>query len=121
MKYKTNQERGKAKKSGRNTRRGFYTRALDEAEQFDFVLAEGVEGIDDEIALLRVKIKSLMEQDPDDLKRIMRAMEALARLVQARYSITKTDQKIALKRAIDTVMRDVGEPLGIEVKTKRRK
>ena len=45
--------------------RGFYSRALDEAEGMDFELAHGVEGIDDEIALLRVKIKSLLESDPD--------------------------------------------------------
>ena len=39
----------------------FYARALDEAELLDFELASGVEGIDDEIALLGVKIKSLLE------------------------------------------------------------
>jgi hypothetical protein len=51
----------------------YYSRALDEAEKLDFEIAAGVEGIDDEIALLRVKIKSLMEKDPENIKLILRA------------------------------------------------
>ena len=46
-----------APKGNQNARKhGFYAKVLDEAEQFDFELASGVNGIDDEITLLRVKI-----------------------------------------------------------------
>src|SRR6059036_1801514 len=37
--------------------RGFYVQALNEAEQADFVAAHAVQGLDDEIALLRLRIK----------------------------------------------------------------
>ncbi len=51
-----------APKGNQNARKhGFYSRVLDEAEQLDFELATGVEGIDGEIALLRVKIKSILK------------------------------------------------------------
>jgi|GEM_PF-6518470 len=36
---------------------GFYSHVLSESEQADYELATRVEGIDEEIALLRVKIK----------------------------------------------------------------
>ena len=94
-------------------RRGFYSRALNEADELDFELAQGVEGIDDEIALLRVKIKSLVEHDPENIRLIMQATNALSRLVQTRYRIS-SDQKKSLTNAIGTVLRDLAVPLGIK-------
>ena len=68
---KAERKRG-APKGNQNARKhGFYSKVLDEAEQLDFELATGVEGIDDEIALLRVKIKSILENDPENIKLIM--------------------------------------------------
>ena len=96
----------------KTNRRGFYKRALDEAEQLDFELAEGVDGIDDEITLLRVKIKSLLEQEPADLKLIMKVTEALAKLVQARYHMTR-EQKSGLKEGVTNIIREIAVPLGI--------
>ncbi|HEY49572.1 MAG TPA: hypothetical protein G4O13_05960 [Dehalococcoidia bacterium] len=100
--------------AGRNSaKRGFYSRALDEAEELDFELAQGVEGIDDEIALLRVKIKSLLENDPENVKLIMDATSALARLVMTRYRISSA-QKRALTDAIGKVLQGLAIPLGIK-------
>ena len=92
---------------------GFYSRALDEAEQLDFEAAHDVEGIDDEIALLRVKIKSLLENDPENVKLIAEATNALARLVMTRYRIS-SDQKKALTQAIGNVLQGLAIPLGIK-------
>jgi len=94
----------------------FYGKVLDEAEQLDLELASSVDGIDDEIALLRVKIKSILEHDPENIKLIMQATNALARLVKTRYHITR-EQKKGLKEAIGNVLRDVAIPLGISVGT----
>ena len=92
----------------------FYARVLDEAERFDFELASGVEGIDGEITLLRVKIKSVLEHDPENIRLIMQATNALARLVRTRYNITR-EQKKGLKEAIGNVLREVALPLGIGI------
>jgi hypothetical protein len=89
---------------------------LDEAERLDFEQAAGVDGIDDEIALLRVKIKSILAHDPENVKLIMQATNALARLVKTRYHITK-DQKKGLKEAIGNVLKDIALPLGIGIGT----
>ncbi len=95
---------------------GFYSRVFDEAERLDFELAAGVDGIDDEIAMLRVKIKSILEHSPENIKLIMEATNTLARLVKTRYDITK-EQKKGLKEAIGNVLRDVALPLGIGIGT----
>ena len=101
--------------SNQNARKhGFYSKVLDEAEQLDLELASGVEGIDDEIALLRVKIKSILENDPENIRLIMEATNTLARLIRTRYNITK-EQKKGLKEAIGNVLRDVALPLGIGI------
>ncbi len=111
-----NGKRG-APKGNQNARKhGFYSRVLDETEQLDFELATGVEGIDDEIALLRVKIKSLVARDPENLKLIMQATNTLARLVRTKYNIGREDKK-GLREAIANVLRDIALPLGIGIGT----
>ena len=114
MKDKVVSRRG-APKGNQNARKhGFYSKVLDEAEQLDLELATGVEGIDDEIALLRVKIKSILAHDPENIKLIMQATNTLAGLVKTRFKITK-EQKKGLKEAIGNVLRDIALPLGIGI------
>ncbi len=104
-----------APKGNQNARKhGFYSKVLDEAERLDFELATGVKGIDDEIALLRVKIKSILEHDPENIKLIMEATNALARLIKTKYNISKEDKK-GLKEAIGNVLKDIALPLGIGI------
>ena len=107
-------QRKSSPKSGKSKpKQSLYSQALDEADGLDFELAQDVEGIDDEIALLRMKIKSLLETDPENVRLIMQATNALARLIEARYKIS-TDQKKALKHAIGSVLKDLAIPLGIK-------
>ena len=114
MPIEAKRKRG-APKGNQNARKhGFYAKVLDEAEQLDFELASGVEGIDDEIALLRVKIKSVLEKDPENIKLIMQATNTLAGLVKTRYKITN-EQRKGLREAIGNVLRDVALPLGIGI------
>ena len=93
---------------------GFYARVLDEVEQLDFELASGVNGIDDEIALLRVKIKSILGDDPKNIRLLVEATNALERLIKTRYRISK-EQRKGLKEAIGNVLRDIAIPLGIGI------
>lgn len=109
---------GRAKKgapvANQNRRKhGFYSKVLDEAQRLDLEIAEGMEGIDDEIALLRVKIKALLEHDPENVKLIMEATRTLSRLVSIRYK-TSSEQKKSLSNAIGDVLRGLAIPLGIK-------
>ena len=114
MPTKSGRKRGAPKGNQNARKRDFYARVLDEAERLDFELASGVEGIDGEIALLRVKIKSILEHDPENVKLIMQATNALERLIRTRYKITK-EQRKGLKEAIGNVLREVALPLGIGI------
>jgi hypothetical protein len=109
-------KRRSAPKGNREAKPCFYEQALDEAERLDFELAAGVNGIDDEIALLRVKIKSVLGEDSKNVRLLVDATNALERLVRTRYKITR-EQRKGLKEAIGNVLRDVALPLGISIGT----
>jgi hypothetical protein len=87
---------------------------LDNAEAVELEEALDIEGVSDEIALLRVKIQSLLENDPENIKLILEATTALARLVKTRYSLEKEQGK-GLKEAIANVLKDIALPLGIGI------
>ncbi len=116
MPAKAGRKRG-APKGNQNARKhNFYAKVLDEVERLDFELAAGVNGIDDEIALLRVTIKSILGDEPKNLKLLVDATNALERLIRTRYKIGK-EQRKGLKEAIANVLRDVALPLGIGIGT----
>ena len=94
--------------------RGFYSRALDEAEKLELEEASHVEGIDEEIALLRVKLRELLEEQPERIDLHFEAANIIARLVRTRYQITK-EQKKSLKEAIQKVLAEVAVPLGVGI------
>ena len=96
-------------------KQGFYARVLDEVERLDYELASGVDGIDDEIALLRVEIKKAISGgDASNLQLLVKATNALERLIRTRYQITK-EQRKGLKEAISNVLKDIAIPLGINI------
>ncbi|MBE9501749.1 MAG: hypothetical protein IMY87_04905 [Chloroflexi bacterium] len=104
-----------APKGNQNARKhGFYSRALSEAEKVELEEASLVEGIDQEIAFLRLKLKELAEHDPDRIDLHLEAANTIARLVRTRYQISK-EQKKSLKEAIHKVLADVAVPLGIGI------
>jgi hypothetical protein len=105
-----------ARKGNRNAvKHGFYTRIFDEAEKPDFTFAIGIEGIDEEIALLRMEIKkAITGGDARNLILLVKAAGALERLVRTRYQIGAA-QRRGLKEAIGNVIKDVLLPLGVNI------
>jgi len=104
-----------APKGNQNARKhGFYSRALTEAEKVELEEASYVEGVDQEIALLRIKLRELVENEPDRIDLHLEAANTIARLVRTRYQISK-EQKRSLKEAIAKVLTEVAIPLGIGV------
>jgi hypothetical protein len=103
-------------KGNRNAlKHGFYTRIFDEAEKVDFASASGIEGIDEEIALLRLEIKKTISGgDERNLMLLVKAAGALEKLIRTRYQISST-QRRSLKDAIGNVIQDVLVPLGINI------
>jgi hypothetical protein len=93
---------------------GFYSKVLDPLELMEYEEATQVQGLDEEIALLRVKIKSLAERDPENVKLLGQAINMLAKLVVAKYSISKDDKETIIQ-SVGNVIKNVGLPLGFTV------
>lgn len=92
---------------------GFYSKALDKAEELQLEAARGIDGLDEEIAILRVKLRTIMQSDPDNIELALAAANTIARLVRTRYNISK-EQKRSLKDAIAKVLTEIAVPLGIK-------
>ena len=92
---------------------GFYSRTLDEAERLELEEARGIEGLDEEIAVLRVKLRELMVTEPERFDLQLKTANTIARLVMTRYNVTK-EQKKSLKEAISKVLTEIAIPLGVK-------
>jgi hypothetical protein len=95
-------------------KQGFYSHALTEAEKLLMEEALEVKGLDQEIALLRIKLAELVETNSGRIDLQLSAANAIARLVKTRYQISK-EQKNSLKEAVSRVLAEVAAPLGIGV------
>jgi|GEM_PF-1653897 len=84
----------------------FYSARLDPAERVLFEQALRLEGLDQEIALLRLRIR----RDLDDPKELMRGIDLLVKALRARYRLGP-DQSDRLYRAIVEVLQGLGEGL----------
>jgi hypothetical protein len=104
----------KRKGKRKDSLRSFYSRDLDEAEKLELLEASHVEGIDEEIALLRVKLRQLLAEQPERIDLHFEAANVIARLVRIRYQITK-GQKKSPKEAIQKVLTELAVPLGAGV------
>jgi len=102
-----------APRGNQNARKhGFYSRVLNEAHTLRLVDAREVEGIDEEIAYVRVKLLSLIEDHPDYVDLQLRAVATIARMVRTRFHISSGGNR-SLKDAIGKVLTDIAVPLGI--------
>ena len=63
---------------------GFYSKVLTPAQE-KTLKAVGVDGLDGEIALLRVKIASILAHDPQNMRALNLAFSSLNRLVRTRH------------------------------------
>jgi hypothetical protein len=94
--------------------RGFYSLALDEAERVGLEEAFQVEGLDDEIALLRVKLRALLQAEPERIDLHFEAANVIARLVKTRYQISREERK-SIRESIQRVLTEIGLPIGVGV------
>lgn len=77
-----------SRRARRPSVRNFYRRALTEAERLDLARAQEVEGLDDEIALLRVRLKKALEERPQDLRLLVQGLDLLVKAVATRYRLS---------------------------------
>ena len=85
----------------------FYDSVVDHAE---LLAALRVEGLDEELAVLRNRLRTWIRDHPDDARLLFKGIETLTRVVAARHRISgkPVDQ---LGAAIDALTRSLHEQL----------
>jgi hypothetical protein len=71
--------------------RAFYAKALSQAERRFLRDAMGVEGLDEEIALLRLWLHDAVGAESRDVELMFKGAALLARLVQTKFNLSKAD------------------------------
>jgi hypothetical protein len=93
-------------------KRRFYSQALSAAELADLGMALAVDGFDEEIAALRLRLRGALKERPGDMELVLRGMDTLRRMVASKYGLSR-DDKLALGSAFvqETLrrMRERGE------------
>jgi hypothetical protein len=106
-------KRGAPYRNQNARKHGYYSRILSTKDKHDLQRASSVEGVDEEIALLRFKLKSVLQKDPDNFRLITEALLSLNRLMRTRGKV-QPDFQDSLTRAYENVMRDYVIPLGMD-------
>jgi hypothetical protein len=83
--------------------RNFYRQALTEAEREHLDGATSAEGLDDEIALLRILVRRELEADPENLRLVLQGLTLLVRAVATRYRLEPDDQQALEERLVEAV------------------
>jgi len=88
-------------------RRNFYADAFDEQALFE---AAQVEGIDDELASLRLLLLKEAKKKPQTLNRLLRGIEVVVRAAAIKYRMSPANKE-DLAEAVMTVARKLREDL----------
>jgi hypothetical protein len=79
----------------------FYHSSFNDEEQLDFKQALGVVGFNEEVALIRVKIKYILKNSPWNITLLLRALNSLETLVRLQQR-DKHDSLAGIKKTMDT-------------------
>jgi hypothetical protein len=88
----------------------FYQDAFDDEDQELLWLAHRVEGIDDEVAALRLSLQKQLSDRPETYDRVLRNAELLVRAVAAKYRMSPKSAEDFAERLTQT-LRDLGDQL----------
>ena len=103
-----------APKGNQNARKhGFYSQVLDETDKLNLEDARDMDGLDEEIAILRLKLREIIEGHPEHVQLALEVANTITRMVRTRYNISK-EQKRSLKDAITKVLTEIAVPLGVK-------
>jgi len=93
-----------AQKGNRNAcKHGFYSGTLSPAEICQLRNIIDLEGVDPEIALIRVKLQSSLQYDPDNPRVITEASRLLVKWYSENYRLDPTDRNY-LRKVIENIL-----------------
>ena len=89
---------------------GFYNEALSQAEKVRLSRAKQIQGLDEEIALLRVRLGRLAKEQPENLDLLIKGIGMLVRAVSVKYKLSPRSEK-DLYQSLLGVLEGVGSVL----------
>ena len=93
-----------AQPGNQNARKhGFYSKVLTQSEKHALKTAEDLDGLDQEIAILRLKLRSLLANDGQNIRLITQTVETLGKLYHIKSTSGSSDSS-KLKEALEAVM-----------------
>lgn len=87
----------------RRAKANFYERAMSAGEKEYAKRAKNVNGLDDEVAVLRAKILTVLENRPDDLPLLMKAISTLSHTLAARHRLGAKPENELLENLAGTM------------------
>ena len=102
-----------AQKGNQNARKhGFYSRVLPASAEKDLIEAIALSGLENEIAVLRLKLRDLLKNHPDRVDLQVAAASAIARLMRTQKTVAPSLEKNMVE-GMAQMARDVG--MAVEV------
>jgi hypothetical protein len=95
-------------------KKSYYSKHLDELERIELKNAAAIEGIDEEVALLRFEIQQLIKAKSADPEELTKYVNTLCRSLLTGHAIGSGKNK-QLKTAISNVVRDILVPMGVDI------
>jgi len=83
---------------------GFYSKVLTPEQRLALPTVAAIKDLDEEIAIARVKLKSVMANAPENYALLFRASSLLARLVTLRSQLNLTRRGHGLPRAASEIL-----------------
>lgn len=93
---------------------GFYAGSLTNGEKERLPEARQVKGLDEEIALLRVKLSQLVVEHPDDMDGLVKAVRLLVQAVATKYRLSP-QAKDDLLNNVAGVFEGIGKMVSPEI------
>ena len=87
-----------SRRSRRRRPAAFYAPALDPTDRSDLADAGAVAGLDQEIAVLRLRLRRLLSEQPDEIALIVRTLELLVRAVGTAARLHSDDADAQLEQ-----------------------
>lgn len=83
----------------------FYDSAVPEGDRVALDVAREVEGLDQEIAVLRVRLRRALEDHPEKMTLMLKGVELLVKALAAKYRLPK-DAKTEVSASIEGVLNE---------------
>ena len=93
---------------------GYYSSALTSSDKANLTQASQITGLDNEIALLRARLKAVVQRNPDNIRLISEAASTLARLMRTsdKLGFSKAER---IEQACWNVLYRMGSQLGLDI------